>query len=109
MALGLPITDWTLALHAGKILYGNIGAENRLDFTVIGPAVNQTARIADMHRSVGQNMIFSSVVQRAVTAGKHDMVSLGRYMLRGVADPLELFTVYRPNGAMPNLSPYVED
>jgi adenylate cyclase len=109
LALGLPITDWTLALHAGKILYGNIGAENRLDFTVIGPAVNQTARIADMHRSVGQNMIFSSVVQRAVTAGKHDMVSLGRYMLRGVADPLELFTVYRPNGAMPNLSPYVED
>lgn len=108
-AQGLPITDWTLALHAGKILYGNIGAENRLDFTVIGPAVNQTARIAGMHRAVGQNLIFSQVVQGAVTRCEHDMVSLGRYMLRGVAEPIELFTIYRPNGAMPSLTPYMDE
>ncbi|MEP2717543.1 adenylate/guanylate cyclase domain-containing protein, partial [Pseudophaeobacter sp.] len=109
LAEGLPVTDWTLALHAGHILYGNIGAENRLDFTVIGPAVNQTARIAGMHRSVGQNLIFSQVVQQAVVGSEHDMVSLGRYMLRGVPEPLELFTIYRPQGSMPDLVPYVED
>jgi adenylate cyclase len=109
IALGLPVTDWTLALHAGRILYGNIGAENRLDFTVIGPAVNQTARIAGMHRSVGQNLIFSQVVQNAVNGAEHDMVSLGRYMLRGVATPMELFTIYRSHGVVTKLMPYVED
>ncbi|KPD13262.1 adenylate/guanylate cyclase domain-containing protein [Phaeobacter sp. 11ANDIMAR09] len=108
-AQGLPVTDWTLALHAGPILYGNIGAENRLDFTVIGPAVNQTARIAGMHRSVGQNLIFSQIVQQAIVGDAHDIVSLGRYMLRGVAEPLELYTVYRPHGMSPDLTPYAED
>ncbi|MCD9149360.1 adenylate/guanylate cyclase domain-containing protein [Pseudophaeobacter flagellatus] len=108
-ASGLPVADWTLALHAGRILYGNIGAENRLDFTVIGPAVNQTARIADMHRSVGQNLIFSQVVQRAASGGAHDMVSLGRYMLRGVSEPMELFTIYRPDGALPSLALHAND
>ncbi|MEP4035373.1 adenylate/guanylate cyclase domain-containing protein [Pseudophaeobacter sp.] len=109
LAQGLPITDWTLALHAGPILYGNIGAENRLDFTVIGPAVNQTARIAGMHRSVGQNLIFSSVVQRAISSDAHDMVSLGRYMLRGVSEPIELYTIYRPNGVISDLTPYMDE
>ncbi len=108
-ALGLPVTDWTLALHAGHILYGNIGAENRLDFTVIGPTVNQTARIAGMHRSVGQNLIFSEVVRQAVSGKDHDMVSLGRYMLRGVNEPIELFTIYRPDGAMSALAPYADE
>ncbi|MEX0281134.1 MAG: adenylate/guanylate cyclase domain-containing protein, partial [Arenibacterium sp.] len=45
---GLPVTGFTLALHAGDVLYGNIGGTNRLDFTVIGPAVNTTARILGM-------------------------------------------------------------
>lgn len=94
-AQGLPTAGFTLALHAGDILYGNIGAENRLDFTVIGPAVNQTARIAGMHRSVGQNIIMSQDVQKAAQGTNHDLVSLGRYMLRGVADPMELYTIYR--------------
>lgn len=109
LAEGLPITDWTLALHAGNILYGNIGAENRLDFTVIGPAVNQTARIAGMHRSVGQNLIFSQVVRDAVVETDHDMVSLGRYMLRGVSRPIELFTIYRTRDASALLEPRLED
>ncbi|WP_083100366.1 adenylate/guanylate cyclase domain-containing protein [Pseudophaeobacter leonis] len=110
IALGLPVTDWTLALHAGHILYGNIGAANRLDFTVIGPAVNQTARIADMHRSVGQNLIFSQVMKDAVGGDDHDIVSLGRYMLRGVAAPMELFTIYRSHGVVSSeLQPYSYD
>jgi adenylate cyclase len=98
---GLPTAGFTLALHAGDILYGNIGAENRLDFTVIGPAVNQTARIAGMHRSVGQNIIMSQDVQKAAQGTDYDMVSLGRYMLRGVADPIELYTIYRGDCSCP--------
>lgn len=93
---GLPITGFTMALHAGEILYGNIGAENRLDFTVIGPAVNLTARLSGMHRLVGQQIILSERVQKAATQGRHDLVSLGRHMLRGVSEPCELFTIYEP-------------
>lgn len=94
----LPATEATLALHAGRILYGNIGAENRLDFTAIGPAVNLTARLSGMHRTVGQDLILSDEVRRLATPGRHDMVSLGRYMMRGVAEPRELFTVYEGTG-----------
>jgi adenylate cyclase len=91
---GLPTTEFTLALHAGDILYGNIGAENRLDFTVIGPAVNLTARLSGMHRTIGRSIIVSDKIYAASHAGRHDLVSLGRYMLRGVSEPQELYTVY---------------
>ena len=75
-------------------MYGNIGAENRLDFTVIGPTVNLTSRISGLHREVGQSIIVSEVVQRAAQPSPHDLVSLGRYMLRGVAEPIELYTIF---------------
>lgn len=91
-----PVSNYTLALHAGEILYGNIGAENRLDFTVIGPTVNQAARIAGMHRSLGQRILISDNVARAAEPCKHELISVGRYMLRGVAEPKELFTVHCP-------------
>lgn len=93
-AAGLPVASFTLALHAGEILYGNIGSETRLDFTVIGPAVNQTARIAGMHRSLGQRILISDDVARAAQPCAQELVSVGRYMLRGVQEPKELFTVY---------------
>ncbi len=95
-AENLPCTGCTLALHSGEILYGNIGADDRLDFTVIGPAVNLTARLSGLHRSVGQNIIVSEDVVRHAGPGAHDLVSLGRYMVRGVAEPKELFTIYEP-------------
>ena len=91
---GLAFTDFTLALHLGEVFYGNIGSETRLDFTVIGPAVNLTARISGMHKSVGRRIIVSDAVVQAAVTNDHDMVSLGRYMLRGVSKPLELFTIY---------------
>lgn len=93
-AASLPLADYTLALHAGEILYGNIGAPNRLDFTVIGPTVNLTARIADMHRTVERSVILSEHVRRAAGEDGSSLVSVGRYMLRGVAEPIELFTIW---------------
>ncbi|WP_170787151.1 adenylate/guanylate cyclase domain-containing protein [Ruegeria lacuscaerulensis] len=95
---GLPVANFTLALHSGEILYGNIGSESRLDFTVIGPAVNQTARIAGMHRSLGQRILISDDVAQAAQPCGQDLISVGRYMLRGVPEPKELFTVYRAGG-----------
>lgn len=107
-ARNLPTTGFTLALHAGEILYGNIGAENRLDFTVIGPAVNLTARLSGMHSSVGQSVIVSEQIVKAYQSGphdlvSHDLVSLGRYMLRGVSNPQELFTLH--NDKAPDQNP----
>ncbi|MEX0285802.1 MAG: adenylate/guanylate cyclase domain-containing protein [Paracoccaceae bacterium] len=93
-AAGLPTAGFTLALHNGEIFYGNIGADSRLDFTVIGPAVNQTARLSDMHRALGQNIVVSERLRRAAGADRPELVSLGRYMLRGVPQPQELFTIH---------------
>ncbi|MEX0279785.1 MAG: adenylate/guanylate cyclase domain-containing protein [Arenibacterium sp.] len=90
---GLPVTGFTLALHAGDVLYGNIGGVNRLDFTVIGPAVNATARILGMSDPVGQNIVVSSAVAAPLLDERKDLVSLGSYRLRGVADRQELFTL----------------
>ncbi len=89
-----PVFRYTAALHLGRVLYGNIGAPERLDFTVIGPDVNLTARIGGMHRSLGQHVILSGALVEQVTDPSTDLISLGRYMLRGVTQPQELFTIY---------------
>ena len=91
---GLPITDLYLGLHIGEVFYGNIGSQARLDFTVIGPAVNEVSRIAAMCRSIDQPVLLSQAFTAA--AGEPSrFVSVGRYALRGVARPQELFTLDR--------------
>ena len=54
---GLPSTEMYLGLHFGEVFYGNIGSKERLDFTVVGPAVNEVSRIAAMCRSVDQPIL----------------------------------------------------
>ncbi|MEM8812084.1 MAG: adenylate/guanylate cyclase domain-containing protein [Pseudomonadota bacterium] len=90
----LPIAGYGLALNAGEALYGNIGGESRLDFTVIGPAVNETARIQAMCKSLERPVLLSENVAREFAGHRDDVFSLGRYMLRGVKEPRELFTFY---------------
>jgi adenylate cyclase len=89
---GLPVTDMYLGLHVGEVFYGNIGSRERLDFTVIGPAVNETSRIAAMCRSVDQPILVSSAFAN-VGDNRRRLVSVGRYALRGVAQAQELFTL----------------
>ncbi|MEL6103525.1 MAG: adenylate/guanylate cyclase domain-containing protein [Pseudomonadota bacterium] len=90
------VTGYSLALHAGDLSYGNIGGKARLDFTVIGPAVNQTARILDFCSQLGRPLILSEKVAKSATRETDQIVSLGRYMLRGVSKPQELFTLWTP-------------
>ena len=90
---GLPITDMYLGLHVGEVFYGNIGSEDRLDFTVVGPAVNEVSRIAAMCRSIDQPVLLSSAFAAAAGDARSGFVSVGRYALRGVERPQELFTV----------------
>jgi adenylate cyclase len=81
-------------LHIGEVLYGNIGSTNRLDFTVVGPAVNETSRIASMCRSVDRPILVSSAFVEALPRHKRaDLVSVGRFALRGVGRAQDLYTV----------------
>ena len=82
-----------LGLHVGEVFYGNIGSKERLDFTVIGPAVNEVSRIAAMCRSVDQPLLLSAAFAAALADPRRGLVSVGRYALRGVAKPQELFTL----------------
>jgi adenylate cyclase len=91
----LPTTGVYIAVHIGEVFYGNIGSTDRLDFTVIGPAVNELTRIAGMSRSLDQDVVLSAPFAEAAGAGRAYLVSLGRYALRGVGRPQELFTLDR--------------
>jgi len=92
VADGKPITDMYLGLHVGEVFYGNVGSRERLAFPVVGPAVNEASRIAAMCRSVDQPVLISSAFAD-VGDIKRRLVSVGRYALRGVARPQELFTL----------------
>jgi len=90
----LPTTDVYVGLHIGEVFYGNIGSDERLDFTVVGPAVNEVARIAAMCRSVERNVLLSQAFANAMARLERGrLVSVGRYALRGVERPQELFTL----------------
>lgn len=89
-----PVTDVYLGLHIGDVFYGNIGSNDRLDFTVIGPAVNEVSRIASMCRFVDRSVVMSSNFVAAAPPPEHsEVVSIGRYALRGVKRAQELFTL----------------
>jgi len=92
-AAGLPVTDTHVALHLGELLYGNLGSARRLDFTVLGPAVNEAARIEALCGSLEQSIIVSSAFAEAAGAARSRLVSLGRYAMKGVGRAQELFTV----------------
>jgi len=92
-AAGLPVTGFTLALHEGEVLSGNVGSRERLDFTVVGPAVNEVHRISSMSRSLDQPMLVSATFAAACGTHRERLVSVGRYALKGVGRPQELFTI----------------
>ena len=92
LAEGLAVTDMYLGLHVGQVFYGNVGSTERLDFTVVGPAVNEASRIAAMCRSVDQPILLSKAFS-GVSGFRNRIVSVGRYALRGVGQPQELFTL----------------
>jgi adenylate cyclase len=90
---GLPATEMYLGLHIGEVFYGNIGSKERLDFTVVGPAVNEVSRIAAMCRSVDQPILMSAAFTASVAEERRTFASVGRFALRGVGKPQELFTL----------------
>ncbi len=87
---GKPIAAVDLALHLGEVLYGNVGAVDRLDFTVIGPAVNEVARIETLCEPLGRKVLISAELA-AVLGNRRRLEPLGYHMLRGVREPREIY------------------
>src|SRR5450631_46232 len=91
---GRPTTTAYVGLHVGEVFYGNIGSDDRLDFTVVGPAVNEVSRIASMCRSVERELLISSEFRAGLdAAGQGGMVSIGRFALRGIDQAQDLYTL----------------
>ena len=77
-----------IALHYGSVIYGNIGAADRLDFTVIGPAVNLVSRVEAVAKSLDLPLVVSDDF---VAAYGESLPSIGMHKLRGLERPHELF------------------
>jgi adenylate cyclase len=93
-AVDRQTTSAYVGLHVGEVFYGNIGSEDRLDFTVVGPAVNEVSRIASMCRSVDRELLASSAFRAGLdAAGQRYLVSTGRFALRGIGRAQDLFTI----------------
>jgi class 3 adenylate cyclase len=86
---GLPLLPFGVALHFGDMLWGNIGAADRLDFTAIGPAVNLVSRLEGLCKPLGRNILVSGSVASETAM---PLLSLGDYELRGIIEPCAVFT-----------------
>jgi len=86
---GKPVVDFGIALHLGEVGYGNIGGAERLDFTVIGPAVNLASRIEGLTRTLGARILASGEFAEVVGV---PLKTLGSHPVKGLSRPIEVFT-----------------
>jgi adenylate cyclase len=82
--------NYGIGVHVGDVMYGNIGSRTRLDFTVIGPAVNMASRLETLTKQLGKPVLLSRDFAELVK-GDFDLERVGEYPVRGFNDPIELF------------------
>lgn len=82
--------DLGIGINVGQVSYGNIGSPGRLDFTVLGSAVNTASRIEGLTKTVGERVLATSTV---VSAAPDLFTERGRYQVRGISDPIEIFSL----------------
>ena len=86
----LPAINFGVGLHLGEVIYGNVGAPDRLDFTVMGPAVNRTARLESLTKQLGSPLLMSGEVASSIS---QETISLGFHNLKGVAEQQEVYAL----------------
>jgi adenylate cyclase len=87
---GCPEIRFGVGLNAGQVVYGNVGAPDRLDFTVIGPAVNRAARLESMTKDLGVPLLMTATFAAALG---RPVRSLGAHRMRGLEEPVEVFVL----------------
>jgi adenylate cyclase len=88
-AMGRHPIEFGMSIHVGEVMYGNIGGPDRLDFTVIGPAVNVSSRIQGLCRSLDRSLLVSDTFMAAAGVEAED---LGLHALKGVSNPVRIFS-----------------
>ena len=90
LSAGRDALGYGIGVHVGDVMYGNIGSRNRLDFTVIGPAVNIASRLENLTKEVKRSVLFSKAfVERAGCENK--LEDVGSYSLRGLSEPITAY------------------
>jgi adenylate cyclase len=85
--------NYGIGVHVGDVMYGNIGSKARLDFTVIGPAVNMASRLEALTKQLGKMVLlsrdFAELVER-----EFELERVGQHAVRGFSEPIELFAFH---------------
>ncbi|MCP4389600.1 MAG: adenylate/guanylate cyclase domain-containing protein [Gammaproteobacteria bacterium] len=87
---GLPEILFGVGLNVGEVIYGNVGAPDRLDFTVMGPAVNRTARLESLTKELGCNILFSQKFSESIETPAE---FLGQHEMKGIAEPQAVYAL----------------
>jgi len=83
-----PEIIFGVGLNVGEVIYGNVGAPDRLDFTVMGPAVNRTARLESLTKIIGESILVSKDFSDQVDCPMH---YFGEHKMKGIAKPQMVF------------------
>jgi len=84
-----PVLDFGIALHLGQVIYGNVGVPERLQFTVVGAAVNEVVRVQDLTKTLGCALLATAAFADAAAGPWRP---LGEHLLRGVETPVPIMT-----------------
>lgn len=90
MQKGYDALGYGIGVHVGDVMYGNIGSRRRLDFTVIGPAVNIASRLESLTKEIKRPVLLSKAFVEMATC-QAQMENLGSFPLRGVGEPIEVY------------------
>ncbi len=88
--IGRAPLNYGVGVHVGDVMYGNIGSQSRLDFTVIGPAVNMASRLETLTKQLGKPVLLSRAFAESLE-GEFALERVGEHFVRGFSDPIELF------------------